>query len=97
MFAKLFYVVVFVAIFDIYLSLVLSQEWDWAGYEVLTRWLRKIDEARGGRFFGNVDRGYGFCRLCAYGIALFLGSLSVAGNLKGRKIIIANPTIEKDT
>ena len=85
------------AICDIHLSLVLSQEWDWAGYEVLTRWLRKIDAARGGRCFGNVDRGYGVCRLYAYGIALFLGSLSVAGNLKGRKIIIANPTIEKDT
>ena len=97
MFKKLFYVFAFVAIFDIYFSLVLSQEWDWAGYEVLTRWLRRIDELRVGGLFGNVDRGYGFCRLCAYGIALFLGSLSVAGNLKGRKIIIANPTIEKDT
>ena len=97
MFKKLFYVVAFVAVFDIYFSLVLSQEWDWAGYEVLTRWLRKIDEARAGRLFGNADRGYGFCRLCAYGIALFLGSLSVAGNLKGRKIISAEPTVQKDT
>ena len=34
MFMKLFYVVAFVAIFDIYFSLVLSQKWDWAGYEV---------------------------------------------------------------
>ena len=48
MFKKLFYVVAFVAICDIHLSLVLSQEWDWAGYEFLTRWLRKNDEARGG-------------------------------------------------
>ena len=97
MFKKLFYVVAFVATFDIYFSLVLSQEWDWAGYEVLTRWLRKIDAARGGRCFGNVDRGYGVCRLYAYGIALFLGSLSVAGNLKGRKNISAEPTVQKDT
>ena len=97
MFKKLFYVVAFVAIFDIYFSLVLSQKWDWAGYEVLTRWLRKIDEVRGGSFFGNVDRGYGFCRLCAYGVALFLGSLSVAGTLRGRKIMIANPSVEEDT
>ena len=97
MFKKLFYVFAFVAIFDIYFSLVLGQEWDWAGYEVLTRWLRRIDELRVGGLFGNVDRGYGFCRLCAYGFALLLGSLSVAGNLKGRKIMIAEPTVEKDT
>ena len=97
MFKKLFYVFAFVAIFDIYFSLVLSQEWDWAGYEVLTRWLRRIDELRVGGLFGNVDRGYGICRLCAYGIALLLGSWSVAGNLKGRKIIVSNPTVEKDT
>jgi hypothetical protein len=85
MFKKLFYVFAFVALFDIYFSLVLSQKWDWAGYDVLTNWLRKLDELRGGRFFGKVDRGYRFCRLCAYGAALVVGSLCVAGNLNARK------------
>ena len=35
MFKKIICVLAFVGLFDVYFSLVLSQRWEWAGYETL--------------------------------------------------------------
>ena len=37
MFKKIICVLAFVGLFDVYFSLVLSQRWEWAGYETLQR------------------------------------------------------------
>ena len=63
MFKKIICVLAFVGLFDVYFSLVLSQRWEWAGYETLQRLLW--------------SESYNFYRLCAYGGGLLLVLMSI--------------------
>ena len=63
MFKKIVCVLAFVGLFDLYFSLVLSQRWEWAGYETLDRLLW--------------SESYSFYRLCAYGGGLLLVLMSM--------------------